>query len=69
MIDKLLALAAVEHRQRIDRPERVDLQQLAHEAVEQCAPRLEQAGVAAAPRAVRGGDRPAATRSCCGRRW
>ncbi|MGH8078894.1 MAG: two-component system sensor histidine kinase CreC, partial [Lysobacter sp.] len=37
MIDKLLALAAVEHRQRIDNPERVDLRALAREAAEQCA--------------------------------
>jgi two-component system sensor histidine kinase CreC len=42
MIDKLLALAAVEHRQRIDRPEPMDVAIIAREAAEQCAPRLEQ---------------------------
>ncbi|RDZ27862.1 two-component system sensor histidine kinase CreC [Lysobacter silvisoli] len=45
MIDKLLALAAVEHRQRLDKPERVDLAELAREAAEQCAPRLAQGGL------------------------
>lgn len=45
LIDKLLALAAVEHRQRIDHPERIDLNVLACEAAEQCASRLEQAGI------------------------
>ena len=40
MIDKLLALAAVEHRQRIERPETVDLVELAGEVVESSAPRL-----------------------------
>ena len=45
MIDKLLALAAVEHRQRLDQPELLSLEALAEEAVEQCAPRLAQAGV------------------------
>ena len=43
MIDKLLALAAVEHRQRLDQPELLSLEALAQEAVEQCAPRLSQA--------------------------
>lgn len=46
MIDKLLALAAVEHRQRIDNPERIDMHVLAREATEQCASRLEQTGIA-----------------------
>jgi two-component system sensor histidine kinase CreC len=45
MIDKLLALAAVEHRQRLDQPEPLSLEALAQEAAEQCAPRLAQAGV------------------------
>ena len=40
MIDKLLALAAVEHRQRIDRPEPVDLLALAREAAGQLSARL-----------------------------
>ena len=45
MIDKLLALAAVEHRQRIEHPERIELQLLAREAAEQCAARLERSGI------------------------
>ena len=45
MIDKLLALADVEHRRRIESPERVDLHALAREAARQCAPGLEQAGI------------------------
>jgi len=45
MIDKLLALAAVEHRQRLEKPEPVDLAAIACEAAEQCAPRLAQGGL------------------------
>jgi len=45
MIDKLLALAAVEHQQRLDQPELLSPDALAQEAAEQCAPRLAQAGV------------------------
>lgn len=45
MIDKLLALAAVEHRQRLDNPEPISLAMLAEEAAAQCAPRLAQARV------------------------
>ena len=45
MIDKLLALAAVEHRQRLDQPEWLAPASLAREAAEHCAPRLEQAGL------------------------
>lgn len=45
MIDKLLALAAVEHRQRLDNPESIDLAALTRETVELCAPRLSQAQV------------------------
>ena len=45
MIDKLLALAAVEHRQRLDDPESIDLEMLAREAAAQCAPRLAHAQV------------------------
>lgn len=37
MVDKLLALAAVEHRQRLEVRERVELRSLAEEAVAQCA--------------------------------
>lgn len=44
MIDKLLALAAVEHRQSLDRPEPVALAAITQEAVEQCAQRLDRAG-------------------------
>lgn len=38
MVDKLLALAAVEHRQRLEARERVELRSLAEEAAAQCAP-------------------------------
>jgi len=40
MVDKMLALAAVEHRQRIDQPVPVDLSHLAQEAVERVTPKL-----------------------------
>ncbi|MEP6632813.1 MAG: two-component system sensor histidine kinase CreC [Luteimonas sp.] len=46
MIDKLLALAAVEHRQRLDRPEIVDIAALIDEAKEQSAPKFASAGIA-----------------------
>ena len=46
MVDRLLALAEVEHRQRIEAPERIDLAPLAREAV-------EEAGDHAAQRQVR----------------
>lgn len=52
MIDKLLALAAVEHRQRLETRERVPLSTLVDEAIADCRPRLEQAGIAV----HRGGD-------------
>jgi len=39
MIDKLLALAAVEHRQRIEQPQPVDLRVIADEAAERIAPK------------------------------
>ena len=42
MIDKLLALAAVEHRQRIEQPESVALEPLAREVIESCEARLVQ---------------------------
>lgn len=42
MIDKLLALAAVEHRQRIEKPLPVDLHVIAREAAERIAPKYEQ---------------------------
>jgi two-component system sensor histidine kinase CreC len=42
MIDKMLALAAVEHRQRLDHPEPLRLADIAADAAAQCAPRLEQ---------------------------
>ena len=45
MIDKLLALAAVEHRQVLDNPEPIRVAALAGDAAEQCAPRLAQAQV------------------------
>ena len=45
MIDKMLALAAVEHRQRLENPEAVDLADVVREAAEQCAHRLSQRGL------------------------
>ena len=45
MIDRLLALAAVEHRQRIEAPLPVDLAAVAREVAEAVAPRLRSAGV------------------------
>jgi two-component system sensor histidine kinase CreC len=45
MIDKLLALAAVEHRQRLEQPEWLAPGSLAQEAAARCAQRLEQAGI------------------------
>ncbi|RMH94459.1 two-component system sensor histidine kinase CreC [Lysobacter pythonis] len=45
MVDKLLALAAVEHRQGIDAPQRVGLDDLLAEAASDCASRAHAAGV------------------------
>lgn len=42
MIDKLLALAAVEHRQRIEQPQPIDLRAIADEAAERIAPKYAQ---------------------------
>jgi two-component system sensor histidine kinase CreC len=42
MIDKVLALAAVEYRQSLDRLETVDLASVLEKAVRDLAPRLEQ---------------------------
>jgi two-component system sensor histidine kinase CreC len=44
MIDKLLALASVEHRQRLDEPESLEPADLAADVADQVAPRLESAG-------------------------
>ncbi len=46
MIDKLLALAAVEHRQKIDQPEDIDVAGLMREAASQLGQNLADAGVA-----------------------
>ena len=46
MIDKLLALAAVEHRQRLEQTAPVDLAGVAREVAEAVAPRLRAGGVA-----------------------
>jgi two-component system sensor histidine kinase CreC len=59
MVDKMLALAAVEHRQRIERPQAVDLLVLAHEAAERLQPKLTRRGIAVhmdGPPAVVRGD-------------
>lgn len=45
MIDKLLALAAVEHRQRIEEPRPVDLMALAGDAAEHLAQKLQSRGL------------------------
>jgi len=45
MADKMLSLAAVEHRQRLEQPRPVDLRALLHEAIEQLQPKLEARGV------------------------
>lgn len=45
MVDKLLALAAVEHRQRIEQPATVDSAALATEVAEAAVPRLQAAGL------------------------
>ncbi len=42
MIDKLLALAAVEHRQRIEQPQRLDMSVIAKQAATQLAAKFEQ---------------------------
>jgi len=46
MIDKMLALAAVEHRQRIESPQPVDLRATIDEAVASVAPKLAQRRIA-----------------------
>ncbi len=45
MVDKLLALAAVEHRQRIEHPEQVDARELLRLAAGDVAPQAQSAGV------------------------
>ena len=45
MIDKLLALAAVEHRQQLEDPQPVDLGEVLHEVGEDAMPRARRAGV------------------------
>lgn len=45
-IDKLLALAAVEHRQRIDQPESIEVAALLADAVADASVRADEAGVA-----------------------
>lgn len=46
MADKMLSLAAVEHRQKLDQPRPVDLRALLHEAIEQLQPKLDARGLA-----------------------
>lgn len=45
MIDKLLALASVEHRQRIEQPQRLALREVAEDAAERVATRFDQRGL------------------------
>jgi len=45
MIDKLLALAGVEHRQRLENPEPIDIVDLVRAVSDQCRPRLERSGM------------------------
>lgn len=59
MVDKMLALAAVEHRQRIDHPQPVDLLALARDAEERLQPKLARRGITVqteGPTAVVRGD-------------
>jgi two-component system, OmpR family, sensor histidine kinase CreC len=49
MVDKLLALAAVEHRQHLEHPEAVDIGALLDDATRDFASRLGQAGVELLP--------------------
>lgn len=58
MIDKMLALAAVEHRQRLENPEPLQLADMVDDAAAQCATRLAQVGIALD---VRSQDLPAVT--------
>ncbi|MBX3710916.1 MAG: two-component system sensor histidine kinase CreC [Lysobacter sp.] len=60
MIDKLLALASVEHRQRIEQPQRIVLREVVEDAAERVATRFDQRGLRlgivedGAPQAVSG---------------
>lgn len=45
MVDKLLALAAVEHRQKIEQPQRIEVASLLHEAADALRQRAEANGV------------------------
>ncbi|MDR0184748.1 two-component system sensor histidine kinase CreC [Lysobacter arvi] len=45
MIDKMLALAAVEHRRRLEHPETLSLADVVADAASQCETRLSRAGV------------------------
>ena len=45
MIDKMLALAAVEHRQRLEHPETLSLAEVVADAASQCETRLSRAGL------------------------
>ena len=59
MVDKMLALAEVEHRQRIEHPQTVDLSSLARDAVERLQPKFTQRRIAIrvdGPTAVMSGD-------------
>lgn len=47
MVDKMLALAAVEHRQRIEQPQPVDLRATLEEAVGHVQPKLARRGIRA----------------------
>ena len=55
MVDKLLALAAVEHRQRIESPRRLRVADLVDEVVADLSPRAQAAGVGLDVAAVDGG--------------
>jgi two-component system sensor histidine kinase CreC len=59
MIDKLLALAAVEHREQIEEPAEVDLMAVASDAIEHLARKFQRRGLrvqATGPRAIVRGD-------------
>ncbi|MGV8922668.1 MAG: two-component system sensor histidine kinase CreC [Thermomonas sp.] len=48
MVDKLLALAAVEHRQRIEQPQQIDVAQLLQDATDAVRQRADAAGITVA---------------------
>ena len=70
MVDRLLALAALEHREGLDAPLPLDLAALAGEALDDAASRAQARGVAGTPAGGRcAAGRSTAMRSCCASCW